>query len=362
MFCYAWLGQSYIRFYSHFSSLLLRVSTQLLAKSLCIGAIAFLVFSFLFGNSTIIETLSFLPTFFLFGYYCFFLLICQARQKAKLVAACEVIRTLVNIILVISLHHLFGSSHSLLLLSTALFGSYVIPTFIMIKQTDFSKTSIATSEAINISKTLVSYGVPIAFFLSASLVLSVNDRYFITYLIGKQEAGTYSVIYDVINKGATAIFSPILMTFYPVIATLYNSGRRKEAFEKLKSAIALELGITLLGLLVMIIGTTYFLKIVFSHQMPQSLNLVAILIYIGVCAWQLAMLFHKPLELMQLTKYMAWAVIVCMIVNMTANYIFLKSISSMVVPAITTIISSCLYILIVVLLVKKHPQKLTDIV
>jgi O-antigen/teichoic acid export membrane protein len=350
MFCYAWLGQSFIRFYKQDSIAMFLVSKSLLTKSLVIGAIVFVIACKVFTNTPILQILYFVPTFFLFGYYCFFLLVSQAKQNAKLVMFCEVLRTFLNISLLFILNKFLGRSESIFFLATALFISYVVPTLILVKKLSYNKVELSKTEAVSIKKIVFEYGIPIAFFLSASLALSVNDRYIISFLLGKQKAGIYSAIYDVINKGVTALFSPILMTFYPIIATLYNTGDRIGAIKKLKKIFFLEIGLMLFGLLILVFGAGFILNIIFGCIMPQELNKVVCLIYVGVCLWQISMLVHKPLELLQRTKLMAVAVFISLLLNIFLNFFLLHQFESFIVCAITTIISSLMYLTIIMYL------------
>jgi O-antigen/teichoic acid export membrane protein len=349
MFCYAWLGQSFIRFYSHASQAMFSVCLSLLTKSLLIGALAFAFLCKLITNASNVEIFGLVPSFFLFGYYCFFLLVSQAKQKAKLVMFCEVLRTLINIVLLAIFYKLFGVINSNFALISSLFFSYLIPIFIVYKKTAESTKSVGNEDLMEIKNLVFNYGIPIGIFLSVSLALSVNDRYIISYFVGKQQAGIYSAIYDVLNKGIIALFSPLLMTFYPVIANLYNKNNKEQAIKKINKLILLELGLMTTGFIILIFVCPYLLELIFKQKVDVHLQKVTYLIFIGVCLWQIAMLAHKPLELKQKTKFMAFAVFAAFIVNACANYFFLKSSKDLIIPAITTIIGSGIYIILVVL-------------
>jgi O-antigen/teichoic acid export membrane protein len=42
--------------------------------------------------------------------------------------------------------------------------------------------------------------------------------------------GTYSAIYDLLYKGITLLYSPILVAGYPIMAKKYNQGNKKVHF------------------------------------------------------------------------------------------------------------------------------------
>ena len=347
MFCYAWVGQSYIRFYSQKKNQLSSVSNKLLKKSLSIGFCFFVVLSLIITTTSFVELVYFMPTFFLFGYYCFYVLVFQAKQKASLIMICEILRTSINIIVAIILLKAFGTNHSIEILAIALFSSYLVPLIVLHLKNKEEHTVLNELEIKAIKKQIISFGIPIAFFLSGSLALSVNDRFIISKLVNKESAGTYAAIYDVINKGVTAIFSPILMTFYPIIAKFYNDNNKPQAIKKLNKLIWLEIALSAFGFLLLIFCCPLLLKLIFKQDANTHLQFITCLIFIGVCLWQIAMLVHKPLELKQQTKFMAIAVFIALLVNATANYLLLKNSNNLLIPAITTIVGSIVYILIV---------------
>lgn len=344
MFCYAWVGQSYIRFYSKYGSELLQISKGLITKSLSLAVIIFIILGLLATDITIYQLFFFIPTFFIFGYYCFLLLVLQAHQKAKVVMLCEVLRTTLNIIAAFAFIKVFPNQNELNLLAIALFISYIIPTVILFYKTKTSKVSYSLENKVAITKQLLSFGIPIAFFLSGSIALSANDRILLAFFIDKETAGTYAAIYDLINKGVVAIFSPILMTFYPIISNHYNNNEKQLAYKKLKKTILIEVVLIIFGFIALTVVCSYLLQIIFNQQMPGNLQNVTYLIFIGVCLWQLAMLVHKPLELKEQTKYMAIAVLIAFVFNLISNIIIFQFSNNLIYPAITTILGSLIYI------------------
>lgn len=62
----------------------------------------------------------------------------------------------------------------------------------------------------------------------------------------------------------------------------------------------------------------------------------------GGFLWQLALLIHKPLEILGKTKWMLAAVILSLTINIAGNFIFLP-IYGVVTAAYTTIVASLVY-------------------
>lgn len=361
MFCYSWVGQSYIRFFSKISNGLYLISSKLLFKSLYIGLGLFVILSFLFTANTLLEIACFIPIFFLFGYYCFLLLVNQAKQNAKLVMYCEVVRTILNITLTIVFYKIVGNRYAIPVLALALFISYLVPIIIISKKNTDDKIS-DTVNVTEVTNQLISYGIPIAFFLSGSLALSVNDRFLITHIISEKDAGNYSAIYDIINKGVIAGFSPLLITFYPVIANLYNEGNVKAAQERLKKLILFEFFLLIIGLIILYFVSPYIIKYVLKFSTTSSeFVFISCILFVGVCLWQLANLFHKPLELQQKTKFMAIAVFVTFFVNIILNFFLLSYFRTIIWASITTLFSSLFYILLIIVITKYKKLQLNSI-
>jgi O-antigen/teichoic acid export membrane protein len=355
MLCYAWVGQSFIRFYNAKQPELFKVCKRLLNKSLMIGSVFFLVLLLFTTNLSLTTFILLLCTFLVFGYYCFLLLVFQALRKALVIMFCEVLRTGMNVFLAFIFIKIYDKKNMLDLLVLAMFLAYLLPTLILLYKTKFLNDSTDISTMPNNAKQLLSFGIPIAFFLSGSLALAVNDRFLISYLINHETAGAYSAIYDIINKGVIAVFSPILMTFYPEIAALYNSGKRAEAYKKIHKLVWYEIALIGIGFLFLLFLGNYLFNLIFENQAISQLTLIAVLIFIGVCLWQLAMLLHKPLELEQKTKQMAVAVFISLLINVCLNFTFIKLTSSLIVPAVTTIIGSVVYIIFIYY----HSKKIT---
>jgi O-antigen/teichoic acid export membrane protein len=353
---YSWLGQSYIRFATFYNSYTLyALSKKLLLKSLAIGSVVFIILSLLFSKSSFSSIIFFLPAFFLFGFYNFFILYHQSQHNASLIMVAEVIRTALNLILPTLFFLIINKQNYLLVLAITTALSYTVSLLLFynkVKNKDMQSTN--QLERKEITSKILKFGLPISIFLSGSIALSVNDRIILSNTTNDYIAGEYSAIYDIINKGIIAVFSPILMTFYPILTNLYNKNKKKEAIEIIKKLLFVEILLTIIGVIFVYFFGPLLMPLLFKSEYNSSLNLVAIFLFVGVCLWQIAMILHKPLELSENTKYMALFVIIAFILNVTLNCIFIIKYKNIVVPAITTITSSLLYIILIMNFTKKN--------
>jgi O-antigen/teichoic acid export membrane protein len=64
--------------------------------------------------------------------------------------------------------------------------------------------------------------VAFSFWFTVSSLLNVSDRYIIGYYLNAAELGTYSAIYDLLYKGITLLYSPILVAGYPIMAKVQS--------------------------------------------------------------------------------------------------------------------------------------------
>lgn len=264
-------------------------------------------------------------------------------------------------------YHLFKKINSTTLLLLSFFLSY-LTCFLFIFKIDFRFLIISIKMffcridlkyAHSVFKEhihLVNYGWPLALWFTISSFLNVSDRYIIGYYLSAEELGTYSAIYDLLYKGITLLYSPILIAGYPIMAQRYNQGNKKRAFQFLKKLILCEV-IIFLG----VVTLAFFLKSFFIENIvgipitSQSLQLILPIIC-GAFFWQLAMLMHKPLEFELKTKTMLVFVVIALLVNIILNFMFIRD-YGILFAAYSTLISAVLYLILNVFWIFKFKNK-----
>ena len=355
MFCYSWPGQSYMRFYAkHFQSED-AVYTGLLKKSMLAGAIFFIILSFFITDESPAYLFITLPAFFICCIYNFNLIRTQAIQAASKVAIAEILRTIIMIAIPLSVSF-FSKDYALTVLFISLIVAYSCSTLVLSKRRNiFPENNLVNPGDVNKIETgIKQYGLPISFFVSISLALSVNDRYLIAHLFDYNTAGKYAAVYDLLNKGANFACTPILVTFFPHVVKQFNDGDINSAYRNLKRAMLIEVAIFFAGLICLALFGKYFLEVIIKEPVTDSTIYLAYIIYTGVFMTQFAMLVHKPLELRLQTKYMAIIVFIVFIINIIANWILLNKYKDVMIAAWTTLASSLLYIFFVLFVVFKR--------
>ena len=194
------------------------------------------------------------------------------------------------------------------------------------------------------NKVFLQYGLPLSLWFTFSSMLNVGDRYIINLLLDKAAVGNYSAIYDLIYKGISISFTPILSAGYPIISKLYNNGEAKKAYGFIRKLIAFEVLILIVGTVTALALDQFFLEKIVRVQYTDTNAKLVPLILIGAIIWQIAMLAHKPLELKLKTKVMLVFVTIALILNLGINFMFVP-IYGIIVSAYATIISAFLYLL-----------------
>lgn len=351
-----WLNQCVLRFNNY--------STQFKFTIFQLYFIAFIPLSlvcfgilFLMGMGMLISIIGSMTMFF-GGLVALSIVFFQSKFNARISFYFDFIRIIIFLIMVLTFNFLFGQLPSLIRLTLSFFVSYLISFFFLLRiDFGFLKISIGSFfKRINIdyvnglfrqNEYLLHYGWPLALWFTISSLLNVSDRYIIEYYLSDKELGTYSAIYDLLYKGVSLLYTPILVAGFPIISKKYNSGNKKEAFHFLKKLILFEILIFMF-----IVLTAYFLRMFFIENIvgiavtQESIELVLPIIF-GAFIWQLAVLAHKPLEFELRTKTMLLIIIISLLVNVILNLIFIPE-YGIVFAAYSTFICALVYLLLTI--------------
>ena len=197
--------------------------------------------------------------------------------------------------------------------------------------------------------TVWNYGWPVALWLFCQQSLVVSDRFFIRRSWGYSAAGVYASTYDVIVRSFSLLFAPITLSVHTVLMHHWNQGDRQSTMPALKKAIKYEL------LLFAPVATGLFFlnaqvaRLILGKPNPEAAAAVLPLA-VGGLLWQLALLAHKPLEMLCRTKRMLFGVISALVTNVAGNY-FLVPRFGFEAAAYLSVASSCLYLLMLLFLI-----------
>lgn len=292
----------------------------------------------------------------------------QSRFYARKSFYFDFVRIFIFVLMVITFHYTVSELPTLLLLILSFFISYLISFFFLLRiDFKFFKISIDLfikkfdkGYFISLVKQhnyLFQYGWPLALWFTVSSLLNVSDRYIIDYYLTDKEVGTYSAIYDLLYKGISMVYAPILVAGFPIITQKYNSGNKKEALSFLKKLIVFEVIIFLFIVLISFFFKSFFIQnIVGIPVTVKSLGLIMPII-LGAFVWQLAMLIHKPLELELKTKVMLGFILLSLIANVFLNLFFIPKMG-IIFAAYSTLLSALFYLILNLLYIKYNSNSL----
>ncbi len=347
LFSFGWLNQGILRFHSKYknSDEFIAAVYKLFFFSSLAGIVLSISFLFLFSTSLLNCFLIFL--IFLFtGLYSLIISVKQAIVKPITVMIFEIFRT----VTLISLPLLFIESNwegdRLFILLISILLSFLFPVLVEIKWlVRLLVHPVRTNKLKVFSLRLFNYGFPVTVFLGISLALNVSDRFIIAEMLNYDLSGKYAALYDMVSKSVTMACSPILMAFYPAISNNYNNKQFKKVKTLLFSAIVAEIIIFIIIFITLYFWGDLIFDSLFSGKIEHSILKLALPIFFGIALWQLAMLIHKPFELKNKTRNLAFGVGLAFIVNLVANYFFIQKYQSAEPAAYITILSSIVYIL-----------------
>jgi O-antigen/teichoic acid export membrane protein len=360
-----WLNQCILRFNNFSSSFKVMIFQLYLIIFIPLSLVCFILLKFL-GNSILLCLIGVI-TMFLGSVSALSITFYQSKFNARKSFYFDFVRIVTFVLMILFFYYLFKKTNSTTLLIISFFASYLVSFLFLLKidfrfliisvkiffnRLNFNYVRLVFKEHIH----LVNYGWPLAFWFTVSSLLNVSDRYIIGYYLNATELGTYSAIYDLLYKGITLLYSPILVAGYPIMANKYNQGNKKSAFQFLKKLILFEVIIFMVIVIIAFFLKSFFIETIVGIPISsQSLKLIMPLIC-GAFVWQLAMLMHKPLEFELKTKTMLIFVVIAFLVNIILNFIFISDFG-VLFAAYSTLISAILYLILNVLWILKFENK-----
>jgi O-antigen/teichoic acid export membrane protein len=201
----------------------------------------------------------------------------------------------------------------------------------------------------NLLASLWSYGWPVALWLFSQQSLVVSDRYFIQRFWGYSAAGVYASMYDVIVRSFSLIFSPLTLAVHSVLMHHWNTGSRNLTQRILSQAIKFESLLFLPVAAGLFFGASWASRLVLGRENPEAASIVLPLA-IGGFLWQVALLAHKPLEILCQTKRMLVGALAALAVNLAGNYFLLPRFGYRA-AAYLSVASSLVYLMMLFVLI-----------
>ena len=262
----------------------------------------------------------------------------QRDEKGARFMFAEVARIAITVLLTVSVHVLSPSSGAWVILLSFSLGTLVA---LRIVRGGIPRTvRISPTNSSVVLRKYWSFGWPIGIWLGLSAVFVYADRLLISIIIGPEQAGVYASVADMIVRGIAMLSFPLTMVSHPRIMRAFNRGDGVVALSinRRYSAYVLVSGfiVTAVGSLVGPAVLKYLLGTI-----PENVLVIPLLVA-GASVWQLALMTHKPLEMLNRTKLMI-ALLAGATALSTAASIALMPRFGIIVPAAAFCFGAVLY-------------------
>lgn len=208
-----------------------------------------------------------------------------------------------------------------------IFVSYILLDFVVcivgIKSLNIIKYINIKYYDKDILKVLKIYGIPLMGNMIATSVLNKSDIYIITGYLGESFAGIYQTNYSIIASAFTLLSAGAMRGSYPTILRTFSEGDMPLCKQLIKNAIRTYLIISVPAVfgvfsLSDFIATSLFEKLYFSGH--SVMGFVALgMLFLGLTEYAI-----KGFELNARTKEIFKRSLICGIINIILNLIFIK--------------------------------------
>lgn len=168
------------------------------------------------------------------------------------------------------------------------------------------------------SKKVFEFGFGISLWLFFSHLIFSADRFIIREFYGYYEAGTFSVVKDLIFKVATFACMPLFFSYQPKILEHWNAQRHSQAVGQIREALNFEILVfVILFVILMILKDRIFTDLL--HMRVEHLGLEYMFFIFSAFLWQGCLFIQKPLELMYRQNDMILSLGFSALLNILAN-------------------------------------------
>ena len=178
-----------------------------------------------------------------------------------------------------------------------------------------------TQYSPELTRKLMTYGMPLAASFLLDEVANVSDRYMLAWLSGEAEAGKYAVGYDLAGNSILMIMNAINLAAYPMIVKLLDTKGKEAALEYFKTYAVLLLGLSIPAVVGLSLVGPNIVDLVIGEQYKQSVTMLlpwvsTAVFFMGAGAFYMHLPFQLGNKNMGIFKIAA----VVAIINVILNY------------------------------------------
>lgn len=247
----------------------------------------------------------------------------QAQLRPKATMRVEIPRSVLHLCLPLALFMLVGRDFLVLTIGVSL--AYLVATLSVSPwprvaecRPEEPAPKGPTSERPIGVREMVVYGWPMSLWLALTMAFQVTDRLLIEHFYSFSQTGGYAATYELVARSFSLVLYPVTMAAHPRIMNLWNQGDREKSRRLIRTSMALQsiLLIPFLGA-ILILGPELISLVL--PEVPEASTLI-LPIAGGAFMWQVALLAHKPLELLQKTRTMLCVLLFWWVTSVLLNY------------------------------------------
>ena len=276
----------------------------------------------------------------------------QATLQPKTVAAAEVLRALI-FLLVIILIKPNGFCNVTIAAWTGWVFSYACSLFFLWVMSSRKKLDVElqnqlkpTGQSSYLTE-LLRFGLPLSLWMAALYGVFFADRFFLLRYTTASTTGHYSALFDVLLKGIGFALSPLVTAVYPIMVRLYQEENLVGLKNMSSKVLRWQILIALLAITSYLIAWPWVKQILGIEVEAKTLFYSGLFILSGASLWQMNMLMQKRLELQHKTNFLLGAILICLMAMLVMDWFFIPN-NGFLAAAIIFFCTALLYMSIII--------------
>ena len=165
------------------------------------------------------------------------------------------------------------------------------------------------------------FGWAVGIWLMLVQVFPVIGRSAIEKYWGYAQAGIYASMYELAVRSFSLFASPVMQAAHPRIMRYWNQGSYAAATRTIRHSIGIQILLFLPFETAGVIFSRPLTALILGPGNHAPATLLPLLM-LGGFLWQIALLVHKPLEIMERTKTMLFGMLTVLVIELAGNYLF----------------------------------------
>ena len=160
------------------------------------------------------------------------------------------------------------------------------------------------------------FGTPLVLWYLFAGIIPYTDKLLIAKKFGHEVQGNYQALFDLMYRSVGVLFGPVLMATFPYLSQSYKDGNISKILTLIKKTVMIEAAIMLGCLIIYFLGGSILvLKLLNIKNSPDYYWAGALILSVAFI-WQMAMMLHKPFELMKKTQILLYNNFLALIATM----------------------------------------------